>query len=74
LGVLGLAAVALEAIADQPLHLLSKHYRQKNLVSDGALPVKHTDEHLVNPWGIAFNPSGFVWVADNRTGVATLWS
>jgi hypothetical protein len=46
LGVLGLAAVALEAMADQPLHLLSNHYRQKNLVSDGALPAKHTEDFL----------------------------
>jgi hypothetical protein len=27
----------------------------------------------VNPWGIVFNPFGFVWVADNGTGLATLY-
>jgi anti-sigma factor RsiW len=27
---------------------------------------------LINPWGLAFNPFGPVWIADNGTGVATL--
>src|SRR5689334_20584888 len=51
----------------------SMHYRQVNLVSDlaGVAPV--TDANLVNPWGIAFNPSGFIWVANNHTGKATLY-
>ena len=43
------------------------------LVSDGAVPAPHTDANLKNPWGIAFNPKGFVWVADNGTSVATLY-
>ncbi|MGF6765566.1 uncharacterized protein (TIGR03118 family) [Paraburkholderia sp. GAS33] len=43
------------------------------LVSDGAVPAAHTDANLKNPWGIAFNPKGFVWVADNGTNVATLY-
>jgi uncharacterized protein (TIGR03118 family) len=50
-----------------------KFYQQRNLVSDGFIPAEHTDANLVNPWGIAFNPNGFVWVADNGTGVATLY-
>jgi uncharacterized protein (TIGR03118 family) len=43
------------------------------LVSDGAVPAAHTDANLKNPWGVAFNPKGFVWVADNGTNVATLY-
>ena len=31
------------------------------------------DAHLVNPWGIAFNPQGFVWVSDNATSTSTLY-
>jgi uncharacterized protein (TIGR03118 family) len=27
----------------------------------------------VNGWGVAFNPFGFAWVADNGTGVSTLY-
>ncbi len=48
-------------------------YQQHNLVSDGAVPADHTDANLVNPWGIAFNPFGPVWVSDNGTGVSMLY-
>src|SRR4051812_7892583 len=48
--------------------------RQRNLVSDTpTIPAEHTDRNLVNAWGVAFNPFGFVWVADNGTGVSTLY-
>ncbi|SMG55485.1 TIGR03118 family protein [Paraburkholderia susongensis] len=43
------------------------------LVSDGAVSAAHTDANLKNPWGVAFNPQGFAWVADNGTNVATLY-
>jgi uncharacterized protein (TIGR03118 family) len=33
----------------------------------------HTDPNLKNPWGVAFNPKGFAWVADNATNLATLY-
>jgi uncharacterized protein (TIGR03118 family) len=31
------------------------------------------DANLINPWGIVFNPNGFVWVADNGTSMSTLY-
>ncbi|VXB36669.1 conserved exported hypothetical protein [Burkholderia sp. 8Y] len=43
------------------------------LVSNGPVPATHTDSNLKNAWGVAFNPKGFVWVADNGTNVATLY-
>jgi uncharacterized protein (TIGR03118 family) len=43
------------------------------LVSDGAVAAPHTDANLKNAWGVAFNPKGFVWVADNATNLATLY-
>jgi uncharacterized protein (TIGR03118 family) len=49
-------------------------YSVRNLVSDGFVPADNTDPNLVNPWGIVFNPNGPVWVADNGTGVATLYN
>jgi uncharacterized protein (TIGR03118 family) len=55
------------------VYAANSFYEQHNLVSDGFLPANHTDSNLVNAWGIAFNPFGFVWVADNGTGVATLY-
>ena len=36
-------------------------------------PAGHVDAALVNPWGIVFNPSGFVWVANNGTNTSTLY-
>ena len=32
----------------------------------------HIDPNLVNAWGIAFNPQGFVWVANAGTSTSTL--
>jgi uncharacterized protein (TIGR03118 family) len=31
------------------------------------------DTRLVNAWGVAFNPQGFAWVADNGTSNTTLY-
>jgi uncharacterized protein (TIGR03118 family) len=42
-------------------------------VSDGAVPAAHTDAELQNGWGIAFGPTGDVWVADNNSNVSTLY-
>src|SRR6516164_2355473 len=33
----------------------------------------NVDPRLVNPWGIAFNPTAFVWVADNGSATSTLY-
>ncbi len=46
-------------------------YQQHNLVADLAGVGEHTDSNLVNAWGVAFNPFGPVWVADN--GTSTLY-
>ena len=48
-------------------------YAQTNLVSDGAVPAKTIDMNLKNPWGIvAFDGAPF-WIADNATGLSTLY-
>jgi uncharacterized protein (TIGR03118 family) len=65
------------ALAALPLALLTaaataQPYRVTRLVSDGT-STPNQDENLVNGWGIAFNPQGFVWVADNGSGMATLY-
>jgi uncharacterized protein (TIGR03118 family) len=51
-------------------------FTTSNLVTDGtpqAPQAAHTDANLVNAWGIAFNPTGFVWVANNGTNTSTLY-
>ena len=39
---------------------------------DGPL-MPTVDPNLVNPWGVAFNPTGPLWVADNGTGLSTVY-
>jgi uncharacterized protein (TIGR03118 family) len=51
----------------------STKFAAVNLVSDGTPAAAHTDANLVNAWGIAFNPTGFVWVVDNGTNKSTLY-
>src|SRR5580765_3617661 len=48
-------------------------YVQRNLVSDLPGVAANTDTNLVNPWGIAFNPTGPFWIADNHSGLSTLY-
>ena len=52
----------------------SQHYKQTNLVSDmpGVAPV--TDPNLVNAWGLSRSSTSPWWVADNGTGLSTLYS
>lgn len=49
-------------------------YTQTNLVSDLPGVAAHLDPNLVNPWGIAAGPGGPFWVADNGTGLSTLYN
>lgn len=49
-------------------------YKQTNLVSDIPGLAAITDSHLVNPWGIAASDTSPFWVADNGTGLATLYN
>ncbi|SAK50918.1 hypothetical protein AWB79_01697 [Caballeronia hypogeia] len=48
-------------------------FKMTVVVSDGAVAAPHTDANLKNGWGVAFNPNGFAWVADNGTQKATLY-
>jgi uncharacterized protein (TIGR03118 family) len=50
------------------------NFKITSLVADtAAAGAAHTDANLVNAWGIAFNPAGFVWVTDNGTSKSTLY-
>ena len=48
-------------------------FQQTNLVADVAGIAPTTDPHLVNPWAIAFSSTGPLWIADNHTGVSTVY-
>src|SRR5712691_210958 len=47
-------------------------YTRVNLVSDIAGVARVTDPNLVNPWGLAFSPTGPFWLGDNGRGVSDL--
>jgi uncharacterized protein (TIGR03118 family) len=48
-------------------------YKQTNLVSDGAVAAAVTDTNLKNPWGLVAFPGAPFWIADNATGLSTLY-
>ncbi len=50
------------------------NYVANALVSDTAATnaLQH-DTHLVNAWGLAFNPQGYSWIANAGTGTSTLY-
>ncbi len=53
-----------------------REFSQSNLVSDsqaGHLNASIQDPNLINPWGVAFGPTGPFWVSDNHTGTATIY-
>jgi uncharacterized protein (TIGR03118 family) len=62
---------ALEALENR---CLLAGFTQSNLVSDLPGIATTTDPNLVNPWGIALNPAGPIWIADQGTGVSTLYN
>ena len=52
----------------------AQKYTQTNLVSDIPGLAAITDPNLVNAWGIAFSSGSPVWIADNGTGLSTLYT
>ena len=52
---------------------IASAFATRTLVADSGTGAEHVDPNLVNAWGIAFNPTGFVWVADNGTSLSTLY-
>jgi uncharacterized protein (TIGR03118 family) len=44
----------------------SRDYRRTDLITD------RDDPDLVNPWGVAVNDDGEIWIANNGTGTATV--
>ena len=81
-GWCGALALAVAAMALAPPALGDRggtgrgigHYTQRNLVSDVLGAAELPDADLSNAWGLSFGPTTPAWVADNRTGVSTLYS
>lgn len=69
------AALSLAALLGLASTASAQHrYQQTNLVSDlpGLAPV--TDAALVNPWGLSRSATSPWWVANNGTGLSTLYN
>jgi uncharacterized protein (TIGR03118 family) len=56
-----------------PSHVPSSYQVHKQF-ADQPHVAAHVNPHLVNPWGLAQPPLGPVWVADNGTDVASLYT
>ena len=52
----------------------AQQYQQTNLVSDVPGMAQFTDPDLVNPWGLISSSNSPWWVADNGTGLSTLYN
>ncbi len=52
----------------------AQKYSQTNLVSDVPGWAATVDPNLVNSWGMAFSATSPVWIADNGTGLSTLYT
>jgi uncharacterized protein (TIGR03118 family) len=79
--LVGLSAAVLTACGgggDSGGGMGTSSYAATSLVSDFSASTNpynsaNVDTHLVNAWGLAFNPTGFVWVANAGTSTSTLY-
>lgn len=54
--------------------LVTNEYKVTNLTTNTSTSAANTDAKLVNPWGLARSSSGPWWVADNGSGLSTLYT
>jgi len=63
------------AVAAPAWHPAGSEFHQTNLVADQASAgAVITDPQALNPWGFAFSATSPLWVSDNNSGLATLYS
>jgi uncharacterized protein (TIGR03118 family) len=73
--VLAVGALLVAIAATPATAVRDNSYTVTPLVSDQSGQAPVLDPDLVNPWGLAASPTGGAWwVADNQTGVATLYN
>ena len=52
----------------------SAYVVETDLIADQAsMSVAHVDPNLINPWGLAYGPQTYLWVADNSSGMSTVY-
>jgi len=70
----GLAGALVSLAMPAAAGATANSYSQRNLVSDIPGRAMLHDAHLVNPWGLAAGPTTPLWVANNGTSTATIYS
>jgi uncharacterized protein (TIGR03118 family) len=55
-------------------HSVTYDFVQTNLVSDLPTVANLTDPNLVNPWGLVHSATSPFWIADNGSGVSTVYT
>jgi uncharacterized protein (TIGR03118 family) len=68
LALSGTMALSLGAVS------FGQHYTQTNLQANASGVAEATDPQLLNSWGLSRTSGSTWWVADNATGVATLYN
>jgi uncharacterized protein (TIGR03118 family) len=68
--IFAIASVAL--LAAGAAQAAGSRYQVNKLASDIPGMAANTNAKLQNPWGIAFNPTGFDWIANNATASSSL--
>ena len=72
--LLGFATFGTASANAKPDGLRVLEYTQQNGVSDQPGVAATTDPALIDPWGVAFQPTGAFWVSDQGTGLSTLYN
>jgi uncharacterized protein (TIGR03118 family) len=72
-GIVSVAVLAVLLVGARLALADSGVYQVRKLVSDQPGVAEQTDPNLVNAWGIAFTQFSPNWVADNGTGVSTIY-
>jgi uncharacterized protein (TIGR03118 family) len=67
-------AVTVPTTTPGPPAIAISKYAVQNLVSDIPGFANQTDPNLTNPWGIALNATGPLWISNNRSGTATVYN
>ena len=62
------------ALAFTSVYSHADSFVQTNLVSDIPGMAANTDANLKNPWGVSFSATSPFWVADQATGLSTLYN
>jgi uncharacterized protein (TIGR03118 family) len=72
-GAVGIGASA--SASTRPSAAPANSFKQTNLIaSNASFGAKLVDKNLTNAWGLAAGPATPIWVSDNNSGFATVYS